>query len=98
MARALRVACAVDGEYAVHSAALLHSIAEHSSGLDVRVHYLHGPSFPAQDRDRIAGMVHRAGIEITFIEIPPERVAGLPVVTEFTAAMWYRILLPELLP
>ena len=98
MAGELRVACAVEGAYSAHSAALLHSIAEHSSGLDVRVHYLHGPAFPAQDRDAIARMIDGSGIEIAFTEIPPESVAGLPVVAEFTAAMWYRILLPELLP
>jgi len=98
VAGALRVACAVEGAYSAHSAALLHSIAEHSSGLEVRVHYLHGPTFPRADRDAIARMVSESAIQIEFTEIPPERVAGMPVMPEFTAAMWYRILLPELLP
>jgi lipopolysaccharide biosynthesis glycosyltransferase len=92
------VACAVEGGYDVHSAALLHSIVEHSRALNVEVHYLHGPAFPGVSRDAIVRMLESSAVRISFTEIPPEAVAGLPVVGEFTAAMWYRILLPDLLP
>ena len=40
------VACAVEGAYDAHSAAMLHSVAAHVPQL--HVHYLHGPGFPAE--------------------------------------------------
>jgi lipopolysaccharide biosynthesis glycosyltransferase len=94
----LRVACAVEGAYDAHSAALLHSVAEHSQGLDVHVHYLHGPGFPQSSADAIARMLDDLGVEVSFVEVGPELTAGLPVVAEFTVAMWFRIFLPDLLP
>ena len=94
----LHVACAAEGAYGAHSAAMLHSIARQRGALDLHVHYLHGPSFPARSIERLRGMLDRLGAGSTFHLIAPERVAGLPVVSMFTAAMWYRIFLPELVP
>jgi lipopolysaccharide biosynthesis glycosyltransferase len=93
----LNVACAVEGAYDAHSAAMLHSVAMHAGALDLHVHYLHGPGFPARSLRRIDRMVTRLGGAMTAHEIAPARVARLPVVAEFTAAMWYRIFLPELM-
>lgn len=95
---ALRVACAVEGAYDAHSAALLHSVAEHARGLDLHVHYLHGPGYPISSRDAIARMLDELGVEADFLEVGPELTDGLPVVSEFTMAMWFRIFLPELVP
>jgi lipopolysaccharide biosynthesis glycosyltransferase len=94
---ALHVACAAEGRYLAHSAAMLHS-AVTRGGTDVHVHYLHGPGEPAEPLRRLREMLARLGAGATFHEIPRERVAGLPVMDEFTAAMWYRIFLPELVP
>jgi lipopolysaccharide biosynthesis glycosyltransferase len=93
----LRLACAAEGAYDAHSAALLHSAAEHAGGLDLRVHYLHGPGFPRASADAIARMCDGLGVAIEFHPVAPELTAGLPVMSEFTTAMWYRIFLPELL-
>jgi len=93
----LHVSCAAVGEYVKHSAATLHSVFEHA-GMPVRVHYLHGPAFPQADAGLLAAMVERLGGQIDFHEIADARVSGLPVVSRFTAAMWYRIFLPELVP
>jgi lipopolysaccharide biosynthesis glycosyltransferase len=98
VAGALHVACAAEGSYVAHSAALLHSVAAHAGERVVHVHYLHGPRFPAQDAGRLEQMLGSLGAELSFHEIAPERVARLPVVEQFTAAMWYRIFLPELVP
>jgi lipopolysaccharide biosynthesis glycosyltransferase len=92
------VACAVEGAYDAHSAALLHSVAEHSRGLDLHVHYLHGPAFPRASSDAIARMLDDLGVELSLAEVDPELTVGLPVVSEFTVAMWYRIFLPDLVP
>ena len=93
----LEVACAAERRYAPHSAAMLHSVLEHSP-LPVRIHYLHGPSFPAGSARRLEWMVRRRGGAIEFVEVGDDQVAGLPVDPLFTSVMWYRILLPELVP
>jgi lipopolysaccharide biosynthesis glycosyltransferase len=87
----LHVACAVEGDYVAHSAALVHSALAHGGGEEVRFHYLHGPGVSWRARRRLA----RIG-PIEFHRIDSSRVAGLPVRGYFTAAMWFRLLLPEL--
>jgi lipopolysaccharide biosynthesis glycosyltransferase len=96
---ALQVSCAAEGgEYIAHSAAMLHSVLAQAGSLDVQVHYLHGPSFPHEAQERLGAMVEDGGGAMSFIEIPDAAVAELPVRGPFTKAMWYRILLPQLLP
>jgi lipopolysaccharide biosynthesis glycosyltransferase len=91
----LHVACSAQGEaYAAHSAAMLHSVHANSGGMDVRVHYLHGPEFDPEWRDKIAQVAPL----IEFHEIADDRVTGLPSNALLTDASWYRIFLPELLP
>jgi lipopolysaccharide biosynthesis glycosyltransferase len=94
----LHVSCAVEGDYVAHSAAMLHSLLEHTGGYRLAVHYLHGPGFPGRDRLPLMDMVERGGGSISFIEIPDREVAGMPVVDRFTKAMWYRVFLSECLP
>jgi lipopolysaccharide biosynthesis glycosyltransferase len=94
----LHVACAAEGEYVAHSAAMLHSVLANADGLDVRVHYLHGPRLPAGEREALAAMVEREGGAIDFPLVDDERVAALPSDSRFTAAMWHRFFLPELAP
>jgi lipopolysaccharide biosynthesis glycosyltransferase len=77
---------------------MLRSVLANRGESEVRVHYLHGPRLPPEDRDRLAAMVTTGGGTIDFLEIPDERLEGLPVVEAFTSAMWYRTFLPELLP
>lgn len=94
----LHVACAADAAYAPHSAAMLHSVMACRGDAELRVHYLHGPGFPEEPAAQIRAMVERGGAAIDFLEIPDERIAGLPEMDFVTSAMWYRIFLPELLP
>ena len=66
--------------------------------MHLRVHYLHSPRFDGADADRLQTMVEREGHgSISFLEIPDEKAAGLPSESRFTAAMWHRLFLPELL-
>ena len=81
-----------------HSAAMLHSVLAHAADRDVRVHYLHGPSLPAGDRERLAQMTARQGGEVSFREVPEGLVRGLPTEGFTLEATWYRIFLPDLLP
>ena len=94
----LDVACAAEGRrYVAHSAAMLHSLIDHHREHDLRIHYLHGPEYPAKARERMTDWVAAEGARIDFIEIPDDRVAGLPTRGFTRKATWYRIFLPELL-
>ena len=94
----LHVSCAAEGGYVPHSAAMLHSVLTHRDAYSVHVHYLHGPAFSSLHRSKLSDMVAGLGAEITFHCIPEGQVRGLPVLPQFTEAMWYRIFLPQLLP
>ena len=94
----LDVACAAEGRrYVGHSAAMLHSLIDHHRDHDLRVHYLHGPGYPDKARERMTAWVAGEGAGIDFIELPDDRVAGLPTKGFTRKATWYRIFLPELL-
>jgi lipopolysaccharide biosynthesis glycosyltransferase len=86
----IHVACAAEGAYVPHSAAMLHSVLAQTD--EVQVHYLHGPGF--HDAAALRALV----ATIAFHVVPAEAVAGFPSQHRFTPAMWYRLFLPELLP
>lgn len=92
----VHVACAAAGPYVAHSAGMLHSVLTHAG--DLHVHYLHGPELPRAEAAALEALVGGLGGTLTRYPVAPERLAGLPVHPQFTAAMWHRILLPELLP
>jgi lipopolysaccharide biosynthesis glycosyltransferase len=94
----VHVACAVEGSYVPHSAAMLHSVLANSEGARVHVHYLHGPDLPQSDRALLADMIETNGGEISFVEVADEMCADLPTRGFTGKATWYRIFLPELLP
>lgn len=94
----LHIACAADQRYLAHSAAMLHSVLAHSPEHSVHVHYLHGPRLSPEAISRLTGMAEHNGDSISFVLVAEETIADLPETSEFTATMWYRIFLPELLP
>lgn len=94
----LHLACAARGTYIEHSAAMIHSVLVKATGRPVRVHFLCDAEMDGEHADALTAMVEQMGGSIGFIEIDAAQVEGLPVQAQFTAAMWYRILLPELLP
>jgi lipopolysaccharide biosynthesis glycosyltransferase len=94
----LHVACAAEGSYVPHSAAMLHSLLANGDGRNIHVHYLHGPGFPARARRRLEDMVDANGGTASFRKISDDTCAGLPTRGFTRKATWYRIFLPELLP
>ena len=94
----LHLACAARGPYVGHAAAMIHSVLANSPRGAVTVHFLASPDGAGERPTAVAPMVAAAGGSFDLIEVDPDRVRGLPVQPQFTAAMWYRILLPELLP
>lgn len=95
---AIHLACAADRAYLEHSAAMLHSALTHCGGRSLHVHYLADEHLPSRPRERLRKMVEACGGEISFVTIPDEQVAELPVMDFISAPMWFRIFLPELLP
>jgi lipopolysaccharide biosynthesis glycosyltransferase len=86
------IAVAARGRYVRHSATLLGSLGAQAAGVDLQIHYLH-----AGLSRRVRRHLERAaGEPIAFHDVPEQRVAGLPVHGYFTSAMWYRLLLDEL--
>jgi lipopolysaccharide biosynthesis glycosyltransferase len=94
----LQVACATEGDYVAHSAAMLHSLLAGTTDASVRIHYLHGPDFDTSEASRIAEMVESNGGSITFISVPDELCGGLPTEGFTGKATWYRVLVPQLFP
>lgn len=94
----LEVACAAEGSYVPHSAAMIHSLLTGPRSYDVHVNYMHGPEFSQRSLRKLQGMVDGLGGSIRFLEVPDERCDGLPTKGFTRKATWYRVLLPELLP
>lgn len=95
----IQLACAARADYLPHAAAMLHSALARTAGLELSVHFLHGPDLPREARPRMTAMLERGGAAIEFIEMSEERVAGLRTRGDMLpASHWYRIFLPELLP
>lgn len=94
----LELACGGDLGYLPHTAAMVHSVLAHRGALDVHVHYLHEPELPDSDARAFAEMVERAGGRATLVPVDAGRLEGLPTIHHLTAATWYRIFMPELLP
>lgn len=94
----LHVSCAAEGEYVIHSAAMLHSLLVCHPPDSVVIDYLHGPELTKRTRSQLEDMVVQSGGEVTFWEIPDKWCAGLPTEGFTRKATWYRVFLPELLP
>jgi lipopolysaccharide biosynthesis glycosyltransferase len=93
----LEVACAEEGDWVPHSAAMLHSLLVHHRDEEVRIHYLHGPDFSSEDGRLLKQMVEAHGGSISFIFIADDVCAGLPTEGFTGKATWYRIFVPEIL-
>ena len=98
MREVLHVACAVEGRYVPHTAAMIRSVLAHSAPFEVRIHYMHGGDVSSRQAQALAGMVDALGGSIDFIEVPDERVEELPTKGFTGKATWYRIFLTDLLP
>jgi lipopolysaccharide biosynthesis glycosyltransferase len=94
----LHISCSADEAYVAHSATMIHSVLASNPGDRVHVHFLHGPALSGAGLDGVEQLVRRSGGRLHRHEIADERVRGLPLPDRWTAAIWYRIFLPDLLP
>jgi lipopolysaccharide biosynthesis glycosyltransferase len=94
----MHVACAADEAYVGHCATMLHSLLTRHASDGVVVHFLHAPTFDADDRARLAAHIERNGGTVELHAIDDAHLAGLPAINGIPPIMWNRVFLPELLP
>jgi lipopolysaccharide biosynthesis glycosyltransferase len=95
----IHIACAADEAYAPYCAAMLHSLLESQAGTPLAIHFLHGPQLSPLALQRLRQMVE-AWPQAAFLPhlVTDAQLAQVPIDDYFGPAMWYRLLLPELLP
>lgn len=94
----IHIACAADGKYLPHCAAMLASIFAVDSPESVVVHFMHSPGMDDESRDRLRNWILAHGAQADFIAIPDDAVNDLPRIDCIPQIMWYRVMLPRLLP
>lgn len=90
------VAIGSDRNYIRHAAATALSAIEADSS--TTVHLLHAEDVGAEDLERFASMAVQAGGRAVLHLVDDDRLRDLAVMDRIGTVMWFRILLPELLP
>lgn len=91
----MNIVITVDDNYIRPALIMLESLFEQSTGL--HIYLLHSNVSEANLR-RLADHVARLGGAFTDIRVPPELFEGAAVTKYFTKEMYYRLLIPRLLP
>jgi lipopolysaccharide biosynthesis glycosyltransferase len=91
----VEVLCACDELYLPHSATMLCSLLEHN---DVSRIHLFYSSVPKQELEKLESFVRGYGSKITFYEMTLEDFKGLHIDKWASAAVYFRLLAPRLLP
>lgn len=93
-----RVACAADANYLPHAATLIRSLAAAHPAARVHVTLLHDASVNPEMRERLAAFCVPLGVALDCVQPTPEQLAPVPPAGRYPALIWYRLLLPELIP
>lgn len=93
----IQIACISEGGYLRHTAAMLHSALAYSQPLRCTVYVLHERPVATEDQDRLAAVVTGQGGELRWLRVDPKVARGFPD-GGFPRSVWFRVLLPELLP
>jgi lipopolysaccharide biosynthesis glycosyltransferase len=93
----IELACIAEGGYLRHTGAMLHSVLAHTENGSVSVNILHVSEIEAAERENIQHVIEARGAALRFLRVGPEDIASLPA-GYFSAAVWLRIFLPQLLP
>ena len=93
---AMNVVITVDDNYIRPAMIMLESLFEHNSA-EIRIYLLHS-NVSDENLKRLAAHVGRLGGEFSDIRIPADLFAGATVTKYFTKEMYYRLLIPQLLP
>lgn len=77
---------------------MLHSLLSRNPRARVTVHFLHAPTLPDASKQKLAALIESLRGTVRFHEIPDSGIEGLPEMARIPRLMWFRVLLPELLP
>jgi len=93
----MHLACIADGGYARHTGAMLHSALARSMPMRVAVHVLHETPLGEGDTRNLRTVTDAFDASLELHRLPRARVADFPS-GYFPRSIWFRALLPELLP
>ena len=92
----MNVVITVEDNYIRPALIMLESLFEHNRS-SLHIYLLHS-NVCEDNLKRLAGHVGRLGGEFTDIRVPPSLFEGATVTKYFTKEMYYRLLIPQLLP
>lgn len=95
---AFDIACAANEAYVPHCAAMIHSVLTSHEPNRITIHFLRAPDVEEATVEKLDAMVEEAAGCLVVHAGLDHLVADLPVMDRIPAVMWYRILLPKLLP
>jgi lipopolysaccharide biosynthesis glycosyltransferase len=91
------ITCAIDNNYIRHCAVMLRSVYESNSKEEISVYIIHG-DINASEKEKLATYLGQFLSSVSFIQIDPKLLQGLPVFGHITLSTYYRLLLPAVLP
>ena len=97
MADALHLAFSTTGKYLPHTAAMLDSVLARNPDDNLVLHALYGPDLTDEALAPLARWMHNRGARLERHRVSSTLLEGFPD-RHFHASVWYRVLLPELLP
>lgn len=92
------IATTIDDGWLPHFATCVTSLAASKGGESVRFLMLQGPTLSDSALADLRAFVRDHGMELDPVPIPEDLLATLPPTLLFSPLVWYRLLLPDLLP
>jgi lipopolysaccharide biosynthesis glycosyltransferase len=96
-AKAVHIACAANGNYLPHAATMLASLFKNNPEQSFQIHLLHDNSAEKTALTCLQGWVNGHQQQLELYNSSTKLPANIPVSERFSAAAWFRVLLPELL-
>lgn len=93
----ITLACITDARFARHTGAMLQSALARTAPERCRVYVLHDTPLGDENSARLRAVVEASAGVLSFLIVPPAQAAQFPS-GYFPRSIWYRVLLPELLP
>lgn len=96
---AMNIVITVDDNYIRPALIMLESLFEHNGSVNSAIHiYLLHSNVCDDNLKRLAAHIGRLGGEFTDLRVPAELFEGAAVTKYFTKEMYYRLLIPQMLP
>ena len=94
----VRIACVFNDAYAPHFATLAASLAATRGGESLQITLVVGPDLSADVIQKLELYLGTLNIDLDYVRVPDPVLEKLPQSAAYPSLVWYRLLLPELLP